>query len=124
MLLALLLAAAEQEPTTPGWAQFLPLILIAVAFYFLLIMPMRRQEKQRQAMIAAIKKNDRVVTSGGLIGIVVSIKDKEDEATLKVDETSNVRLKVTKSSIVRVLSSAGGEEAPKENKDDKDSDQS
>lgn len=123
-MLALLLAAAEQEPTAPGWAQFLPLILIAVAFYFLLIMPMRRQEKQRQAMIAAIKKNDRVVTAGGLIGIVVSIKDKEDEATLKVDETSNVRLKVTKSSIVRVLSSAGSEEAPKENKDDKDSDQS
>ena len=61
-----------------------------------------------------MKKNDKVITSGGLIGIVAAIKDKEDEVTLKVDESSNVRLRVTKSSIVRIIQP---EEAGKEQKE-------
>jgi len=89
----------------------LPMAAIAVVFYFLMIRPARRQEQERQNMLSNLKKNDRVVTSGGLIGIIASIKDKEDEVTLKVDESSNVRLRVTKGSIVRVVAS---EESAKE----------
>jgi preprotein translocase subunit YajC len=62
-------------------------------------------------MLDALKKNDKVITSGGIIGIVAAIKDKEDEVTLKVDESSNVRLRVLKSSIIRIV---GPEETAKE----------
>jgi preprotein translocase subunit YajC len=89
----------------------LPMVAIAFLFYFLMIRPMRKQEQERQTLLSSLKKNDRVVTSGGLIGTVASIKEKEDEVTLKVDESGNVRLRVTKGSIVRVL---GGEESSKE----------
>jgi preprotein translocase subunit YajC len=79
---------------------FLPILVLA---YFFLMRPMRQEEKKRQALISALKKNDKVVTSGGIIGVVASIKEKEDEVTLKVDEGSNTRIRVTKSSIVRVV---------------------
>jgi preprotein translocase subunit YajC len=106
MLFAILLAEAPQggaeqgSPLTQMLIMFLP---IMVLFYFLIMRPGRQQEKQRQALIAALKKNDKVITSGGIIGIVANIKEKEDEVTLRVDEGSNTRLRVTKSSIVRVV---------------------
>ena len=111
--------ASDQQKSAPSGGPFelgflLPLVAIAVVGYFLLFRPMRRQEHERQKLLSALKKNDRVVTSGGLIGIVASIKDKEDEVTLKVDESSNVRLRVTRSSIVRVM---GAEESGKEQKE-------
>jgi preprotein translocase subunit YajC len=85
---------------------FLPIILIIVVMYMLLFRPMQKQEKLRQAMIAALKKRDKVVTSGGLIGTVTDINDGDNEITLKVDENSNVRVKVLRSSITQVLKSA------------------
>jgi preprotein translocase subunit YajC len=103
-----LLAQAEGQPQGSTLLTFLPLIAIVFVGYFLLMRPMRRQEKERQALLAALKKNDKVITSGGLIGIVANIKD--DEVTLKVDESSNVRLRVTKGSVVRVVRE---EEPPK-----------
>src|SRR5262249_39724252 len=104
MLLALqvLFAQADggQQPANP-LITFMPIIAIVILGYFFLMRPMRKQQKEQQAMLAALKKNDKVVTSGGLIGVVAAIKD--DEITLKVDESSNVRLRVTRSSIVRVM---------------------
>jgi preprotein translocase subunit YajC len=79
--------------------------ILFVLFYFFMIRgPMKRQEQERQALFSSLKKNDKVVTSGGIIGIVAAIEEKEDEVTLKVDESSNVRLRVLKSSILRNLS--------------------
>jgi len=116
--LALLLAegAGEGKENQPGFGllQFLPFVLIFVFFYFFMIRaPMKRQEKERQSLFSNLKKNQKVVTSGGIIGLVASINDKEDEVTLKVDESSNVRLRVLKSSIVRIVN-------PEENKDQKE----
>ncbi len=111
---------AQQTPDAggsggaPAWISLLPLLIIGVLGYYLMIRPMKRQEQERQSLLSALKKNDKVVTSGGLIGIVAAIKEKEDEVTLKVDESSNVRLRVTKSSIVRIL---GGDEPAKEQKE-------
>ena len=117
-MLSVVLLAQQAGDTPPAGGDFgnmlIPLVFVVVLGYFLMIRPMRRQEQQRQALLSALKKNDRVVTSGGIIGIVALVKDKEDEVTLKVDESSNVRLRVTKSSIVRIL---GGDEPAKEQKD-------
>ncbi len=100
MLAALLLAVEETSPQTgqsPGWFGFLPFIGIAVLFYLLMVAPMRRQEKQRQAMVSTLKKNDKIVNSGGIIGIVESVKEKENEVVLRGG------LRVTKVSIVQVV---------------------
>jgi preprotein translocase subunit YajC len=64
-----------------------------------MIRPMRRQEQQRQSLVANLKKNDKVVTHSGIIGWVVAVAEKEDEVTIKVDD--NVRLKMLKSAIAR-----------------------
>src|SRR5215472_1290105 len=106
----LLLAQADQAQGNILFTLF-PFLIIGLLGWFLMIRPMKRQEQERQALLTALKKNDKVVTSGGIIGIVASIKEKEDEVTLKVDESSNVRLRVTKGSIVRIL---GGDEANKD----------
>jgi preprotein translocase subunit YajC len=113
MLFALLLAAEQQQEGSP-FSMLFPFMVILVLGYFLLFRPMQRQEKQRREIIAALKKGDKIVTSAGIIGVVVAIKDKEDEVSLRIDDNANVRLRVTKSSIARVL---GGEEAAKEDKE-------
>jgi len=105
----LLILAEETAPKPsgePGWVGFVPLVLIAVFFYLILIAPMKRQEKQRQALVSTLKKNDKIINSGGIIGIVESVKEKENEVVLKGG------LRVTKASIVQVVT----EEAPKEQK--------
>jgi preprotein translocase subunit YajC len=117
MLFALqLLADQAADPAQPQTGfnplQFAPLIIIFILFYFFMIRaPMKRQEAERKNLYTTLKKNDKVVTSAGIIGIVSSIKENEDEVTLKVDESSNVRLRVLKSSIQRILS---GDETPKD----------
>lgn len=114
MLHALLLAAdAPAGSEAPFGMSFMPIILMLIVGYFLLLRPMKQQEKQRQALISTLKKNDKVITSGGIIGIVANIKEKEDEVALKVDENSNVRIRVTKSSIVRVISADEVAKEPK-----------
>src|SRR5438128_12097702 len=87
-------AGATQSPGGGLASMFVPLVLIFVVFYFLILRPAKRQEQERVAMLGTLKKNDKVITSGGLIGIVYSIKDKEEEVVLKVDDSSNVRLRV------------------------------
>lgn len=99
-LLAQILAqAAPQQSTAPGWAQspLVPMVVLGLAFWFLFMMPMRRQEKQRKELIAAVKKSDRIINSGGIIGIVESVKEQEDEVVLRGG------LRITKSSIVKVI---------------------
>lgn len=112
-MLAFLLALVDQaeaaaEPAAPpnlltSLGPMLPLIGVGFIFYFLMIRPMKKQERDRQSLLSNLKKNDRVVTSGGIIAVISGIRDKDEEVTLKVDENSNVRLRVTKASIVRVL---------------------
>jgi preprotein translocase subunit YajC len=105
MLQALMLfAEAQNEPGSPFGAMgaFVPILLIFGALYFIMIRPaQKREQNQRLSLLASLKKNDKVLTSGGIIGIVALVNEKEDEVTLKVDESSNVRLRVLKSSIVR-----------------------
>lgn len=92
-----------------GWLGFAPLIFIFAIFYFLLIMPQQKRQKKWQAMLESLKTGDKVVTSGGLRGTIFSMKD--DLITLRVSP-DNLKLEVTRGSIVSV-SSPGGEEASK-----------
>ena len=69
----------------------------------MLIRPQRREQARRQTMLAAVKKNDRVVTAGGIYGVVTNVHREADEVTIKVDEATNTKLRLTLSSITRVL---------------------
>jgi len=88
-----------------GWLGFAPLIFIFAIFYFLLIMPQQRRQKKWQAMLNELKTGDKVVTSGGIRGTIVALKD--DYLHLRVPP-DNLRLEVSRGSVVSVGS---GEEA-------------
>jgi preprotein translocase subunit YajC len=92
----------EQPSLIPTFVMFGLLLAI---IYFLILRPQRRAEQERQSMQGRVKKNDHVLMSCGMKGIVTSVKD--DEVTLKVDESNNVRIVFTKSSIAAILSERG-----------------
>src|SRR6476659_1141867 len=95
------LLAVQTGGGSAGWLGFAPLIFIFAIFYFLLIMPQQRRQKKWQAMVNDLKNGDKVVTSGGLRGTVVSLKD--DAVQLRVPP-DNLRLEVTRASIASVVS--------------------
>ncbi len=95
------------QPQGGMGSMLVPLLLMGVVMYFLMLRPQGKEKKKRAAMLSAVKKNDRVVTIGGILGTVISVKD--DEITLKVDESSNTKITFTRSAIQRVSSAAPSE---------------
>jgi preprotein translocase subunit YajC len=83
-----------------------PFVLIFAVFYFIVIMPAKKQQKKKDAMIAALKKGDRVVTNGGIYGSVAAVEDQS--LLLKVAE--NVKIRVAKSAIAGMA--AGEDDTP------------
>lgn len=96
----LLLAVQESAQSNPfgGLGMFLPLILIFLVFYFFIIRPQQKREKQRKAMIAAVAKADRVITAGGIHGIVTQV----EETSVLVDVSGGIKLRVEKNSLASV----------------------
>ncbi len=90
-----------------GALGFLPLIAIFAVFYLLLIMPQQRRQKKWQAMLGELKTGDKVVTSGGIRGTIIALRD--DFIHLRVPP-DNLRIEVSRSSVVSVTT---GEEAAK-----------
>jgi len=78
-----------------GFSGFIPLILMFVIFYFLLIRPQQKKTKQHREMISALKKGDRIITSGGIHGRITGL----DETTLTVEISDRVRVKVARSNV-------------------------
>mgnify|MGYP003991431311 FL=1 len=89
--------------------QFLPLMVIMFAvMYFLIIRPQKQKEKKRQEMITNVRKQDRVVTAGGVHGVCVSVK--ENEIIIRVDDAKDVKLKIDKSALTSVSAPTGEKE--------------
>ena len=84
---------------------------VGFLFYFLLIRPQGREKANRQNLLDSLKKNDRVVTVGGIFGVVTNIQRDSDEVTIKVDEATNTKLRVTRSSIARVLADQASDQS-------------
>jgi preprotein translocase subunit YajC len=80
-----------------------PLVLIFALFYFLIMRPERRKQADHKSLLGSLKKNDRVITIGGIYGVVANVQRDDDRVTLKVDETNNTKLDVTFNSIARVI---------------------
>ncbi|GJQ49987.1 preprotein translocase subunit YajC [uncultured Candidatus Kuenenia sp.] len=79
----------------------LPFILMFVVMYFLILRPQKRKEKERKALLSRIRKSDRVITAGGIHGVVTSVR--ETEVVIRIDESKDVKVKVDRSSIATVL---------------------
>ena len=94
-----LLAAAAASPGASFFVQTIPLVLIFIIFWFLLIRPQQKRMKEHQAQIQAVKKGDRVVTGGGLIGKVTKVGDSEVEVEL----AQGVRVQVVKSTLSQIV---------------------
>jgi preprotein translocase subunit YajC len=93
--------AAPPKSTMPPWFQLSMWIVIFFAMYLMLFSPRRRQ-KQQEKMIKALQKNDRVRTVGGILGTVVEVRD--NEVVLKVDESTNTKLRVVPGAISKLAS--------------------
>src|SRR5579863_7214071 len=93
------LFAMQASSGSLGLLGFAPLIFIFAIFYFLLIMPQQRNQKKWQQMLGELKTGDKVVTSGGLRGTIISLKD--DAIQLRVPP-DNLRIEVTRASVASV----------------------
>jgi preprotein translocase subunit YajC len=94
-----LLAQAPGAPSGPAsWLSFVPMLLILVVFYFLLVAPMRKRQKELQQLVDKLQKGDRVVTNGGIHGEVAGIEG----GVVLVKIADQVKIKVDKSAIARV----------------------
>jgi preprotein translocase subunit YajC len=90
------------EGGAAGFASFIPLVLMFAIFYFLLIRPQQKRNKDHRAMLANLKKDDRIVTSGGLHGRVTGL----DETTLTVEIADKVRVKISRGNVAAIVQSA------------------
>jgi len=97
------LAAGSAGAAPPGWLQFLPIIGMVAIFWFLLIRPQMRRQKEHQAKIASVKKGDQVVTAGGLLGKVIKVDDQYAE----IEIAQGVRVKAVKSTLGDIVPPGG-----------------
>ncbi|MEO8204585.1 MAG: preprotein translocase subunit YajC [Chthoniobacterales bacterium] len=100
---------AAAGPAANPLLQFVPLVFIVIIFYFMLIRPQQKRQKEHQALISAVKVGDRVITSSGIHGLVQSVKDK----TVMVKVADNVKIEFDKASIGSVERSSSSEEEVK-----------
>lgn len=87
---------------------FLPLLVMGFIFYFLVFRPQGRERRQREDMLKSVKKNDRIITVGGIIGTVTSVRD--DEITIKVDESSNTKITFTRAAIQKIVTTSAAKD--------------
>lgn len=97
------LAAAASADAPPAWIQWLPIVGMILIFWFLIIRPQMRRQKEHQHKISGLKRGDQVVTAGGLVGKVTKVDDNYAEIEL----AQGVRVKAVKNTIGDIIPPAG-----------------
>jgi preprotein translocase subunit YajC len=77
--------------------------MLGMLFYFMILRPQKAKEQRFRDMVANLKENDRVVTIGGIYGVVTNVQRDVDRITLRIDESNNTKIRVTSNAIGRVL---------------------
>lgn len=90
-------AQGAKDAGGSNWMSFIPIVLMVVIFYFLLIRPSQKKEKDRKKMIEALQKGDKVFTVGGIYGVILNIKPEENIVVLKIGE--GIKVEFAKSAI-------------------------
>ena len=85
---------APAEGGSP-WMQFVPFVLVLAIFYFIILLPMKRKQQKVQTFLDSLKVNDRIVTTGGIYGLITKLSDQ----TVQVQIADKVRIEVAKASI-------------------------
>ena len=98
-LLLILSSAASAGQSPPAWLQFMPLVAMVAIFWFLILRPQMRRQKEHQAKLGGLKKGDQVLTGGGLVGKVTRV----DEHYVDVELAPNVKVKAVKSTISDII---------------------
>lgn len=106
MLNVALVQAAQASGGIPFLGQMFPLILIFVVFYFLLIRPQQKKAKDHRELLAKLKKNDEVMTAGGLYGKVVALTD----TVVTLEVAQNVRIRVSRPQVSALVEKTQGKE--------------
>jgi preprotein translocase subunit YajC len=101
-------APAGPAPQGGGLVSFAPLLMIGVLFYFLLLRPQQKQAREQKMMIDALKKGDKILTSGGMYGTVVGIKGK----VLEVKISDEVKVLIARSAVTQVVQGDPAVEIP------------
>jgi preprotein translocase subunit YajC len=94
-------AAAAASPFTQAVVTFAPLLLVLVIFYFFLVRPQQKRMSEFQKMVSALRRGDKIVTTGGIIGTIHRVEDNQPEITLEIAE--GVRIKLQRTAIAEVL---------------------
>ena len=102
-ILPVLSAATSAAQTPPAWLQYLPFVAMFAIFWFLIIRPQMKRQRDLQTKISSIKKGDQVLTGGGFLGKVIKV----DELYAEVELGPNVRVKALKSTIADIIPPAG-----------------
>jgi preprotein translocase subunit YajC len=98
-----LLSAAAATAAPPFWIQILPFVGMALIFWFLIIRPQMKRQKEHQERVSGLKKGDRVITAGGLVGKIVKV----EELYVDLELGTNVRVKAVKATIGEVIPRGG-----------------
>ena len=98
-----ILAAAASADAPPAWIQWAPIVGMIAIFWFLIIRPQMRRQKEHQQKVAGIKKGDQVVTAGGLVGKVAKV----DEHYVEIDLAQGVRVKAVRNTIGDIIPPGG-----------------
>ena len=101
-LLAMAAPAGNGQPSAPWYVNAFPLFLLVFAFYFAILRPQQKRQKQHDALIKTIKTGDKVTTASGIIGIVVTVKDKSVSI-----RSADTKLEVLKSAISEITEREG-----------------
>jgi preprotein translocase subunit YajC len=91
-------SGSGNQPQQPVWISFVPMILLVVVFYFILIRPQQRRARQQAELIKNLKSGDKVVTSSGIVGQVITVKDR----TVSL-RSADAKMEVTKASVTEIL---------------------
>lgn len=103
--LAMFAQAPNPVPEDPyAFLRFLlPMAVVMVLFYMMMIRPQKRKEQELRDQVNAVKENDRVVTIGGIYGVVTNVQRDQQRVTIRVDESTGTKLRLNMTAIARVL---------------------
>jgi preprotein translocase subunit YajC len=102
VILAMGPAPQPGQPSPPAWTSMVPLVLLVVVFYFVLIRPQQKKAKEHQQLLKTVKPGDRILTSGGILGVIITVKERT--VTLRSADT---KLEITKSAIAEITERSG-----------------
>ena len=101
-LLALAPSPAGQQSTAPWWANLMPLFLLVFVFYFVFIRPQQKKAKEQETLLKSLKPGDKVITASGIIGVVLTVRDKSISI-----RSSDTKLEILRSAVSQLSERAG-----------------